>query len=112
MTDLPITNKNGNRYYYYITKINNSGNIASSIQGNNAYYIPVSYIGNGSPVSDTGTPEISVTNSMTEKQEGELPLTGGEGTAKFYYTGGALVLLSAFVGGNRFRRRFKERRTK
>lgn len=112
VADLPITDENGNRYYYYIAEIDSSGNIASSIQGNNAYYIPVSYIGNGSAVSDTGTPEISVTNSMTEKQEGELPLTGGEGTAKFYYTGGALVLLSAFVGGNRFRRRFKERRTK
>lgn len=113
--NLPKTDNSGREYEYYIVEVGDNGEPITEISGTGGVkYIPIEYENNGTVIG-TGETVISVTNEANEKPENpgyELPNTGGEGVTRYYYTGAALILLSAFAGSNRIRRRLKERRTK
>ncbi len=98
LTDLPLCDANGNRYYYYaVEKMTGSGN---SVTGNGgAVYYPISYNGNGLPLATGKISTIKVTNKTENKYEGvTMPSAGGTGTepyeiAGMLLTGGALTYL-------------------
>lgn len=104
LTGLPLTDGQGGVYTYYIKEIGYEDSV----------YLPIFYEGNGVELSTESSSTLKVQNMITDEEAPsvEMPSTGGEGTAKFYYTGGAMVLLALIAGSNRIRRRVKARRTK
>jgi len=92
LENLPKTDGNGNKYYYYIAELDSSGQIAESITGTGAIYIPMLYEGNGSALGDNT--ELSVSNKLTQEIQGQMPSTGGEGTEPYYIYGIILMLCS------------------
>lgn len=92
--NLPITDGQGNTYYYYIAEVDDRGEIISNkVSG----YIPVEY-DNGKSLSETGNTELSVTNKKSDVDEGSMPSTGGTGTQPYkvigmVMAGGALIML-------------------
>ena len=92
--NLPITDGQGNTYYYYIAEVDDRGEIISNkVSG----YIPVEY-DNGKSLSKTGNTELSVTNKKSDVDEGSMPSTGGTGTQPYkvigmVMAGGALIML-------------------
>lgn len=106
--DLPITDEHGNYYYYYIVEVDENGNpIADDnvLSGNGAKYIPISYDGNGQNLSENDDNIISVTNKKIADTLGELPMTGGDGTTRYYVTGIAILSTAAAYYLIRRRRR-------
>ncbi|MDD7184697.1 MAG: glycoside hydrolase family 9 protein, partial [Oscillospiraceae bacterium] len=93
-SNLPITDGQGNTYYYYIAEVDDRGEIISNkVSG----YIPVEY-DNGKSLSETGNNELSVTNKKSDVDEGSMPSTGGTGTQPYkvigmVMAGGALIML-------------------
>lgn len=91
--NLPITDGQGNTYYYYIAEVDDRGEIISNkVSG----YIPVEY-DNGKSLSE-GNTELSVTNKKSDVDEGSMPSTGGTGTQPYkvigmVMAGGALIML-------------------
>ncbi|MGN0584027.1 MAG: hypothetical protein ACI4JD_01105, partial [Ruminococcus sp.] len=112
VANLPAYDESGSQYYYWAVEDTDSSagyDVSYSFDdGDDTDILTDICINAGQP----GNGIMTVLNTKKESSGVEMPSTGGEGTAKFYYTGGALVLLSAFAGSNRFRRRLKERRTK
>ncbi len=92
LENLPKTDGNGNKYYYYIAELDSSGNIAESITGTGAIYIPMLYEGNGSALGDDT--ELSVSNKLSQEIQGQMPSTGGEGSEAYYIYGIILMLCS------------------
>lgn len=92
-SNLPITDGQGNTYYYYIAEVDDRGEIISNkVSG----YIPVEY-DNGKSLSE-GNTELSVTNKKSDVDEGSMPSTGGTGTQPYkvigmVMAGGALIML-------------------
>ena len=92
LENLPKTDGNGNKYYYYIAELDSSGNIAESITGTGAIYIPMLYEGNGSALGDNTV--LSVENKLSQEVQGQMPSTGGEGSEAYYIYGIILMLCS------------------
>ncbi len=92
LENLPKTDGNGNKYYYYIAELDSSGNIAESITGRGAIYIPMLYEGNGSALGDNTV--LSVENKLSQEVQGQMPSTGGEGSEAYYIYGIILMLCS------------------
>lgn len=67
---------------------------------------------NAAEPDENGEYSVIVRNTKEESEGVMMPSTGGEGTAKFYYTGGAMILLGILAGSNRIRRRVRDRRTR
>lgn len=107
--NLPITDDHGNYYFYYIVEVDDNGNpIADDnmLHGNGAKYIPISYAGNGQNLSEDASDNIiSVTNKKVADTLGELPMTGGDGTTRYYVTGIAIMSTAAAYYLIRRRRR-------
>lgn len=105
--NLPITDEHGNYYFYYIVELDEYGNefeVDDTIKGKGAKYIPISYDGNGQYLSENEN-SISVTNKKISDTSGELPMTGGHGTTRYYVTGIAIMSTAAAYYLIRRRRR-------
>ena len=96
-TELPLTDGQGNTYYYYIAELDSNGAIAESIRTNNGVYVPINYDKNGFVLVEDDTVTASVTNKLTETIEGQMPSTGGEGT-RTYYIYGIIMMLCGIAG--------------
>ncbi len=90
--NLPKYDENGNPYYYYIVELDSNGSVADTITGSGAIYVPTKYENNGTVLGDDT--EISVENTLTDKVEGQMPSTGGEGSEAYYIYGIILMLCS------------------
>ncbi len=107
IVNLPIEDENGQKYYYYIEEVT----VNDVVNGNGGKYMPIKYEGQGVTLNEVGseTPEISVTNRLTQTIQGQLPSTGGSGVKTYYYFGGALMLLG-IAGFTGLKRRERKRR--
>ena len=107
IVNLPIEDGNGQKYYYYIEEVT----VNDVVNGNGGKYMPIKYEGQGVTLNEVGseTPEISVTNRLTQTIQGQLPSTGGSGVTTYYYLGGVIMLLS-IAGFTGLKRREKKRR--
>ncbi len=111
ISNLPMYDENGNVYYYWIVEDKST---APGYEP--TYSFPgdtndgTLYCVKADELKTDDSPHMTVLNTAKTTSGVVMPSTGGEGTMKFYYTGGAMILLSLFVGGNRIRRRSKERR--
>ena len=110
--NLPITDENGNYYCYYIVECDDSGQpITNSnpIRGTgNSTYIPTDYE-NGEILEEGEVKQLSVTNTLYGKAQGQMPSSGGIGRTTYYFFGGMIMLLSA-AGYVSTRRRQSSRR--
>ncbi len=111
INNLPVYDSNGNPYIYWVEEVSGADGYEASYQFSDGDPDSSSWINSSIPNAD-GKLEVTVRNTKTDTPGYELPSTGGEGVTRYYYTGAALILLSAFAGSNRIRRRLKERRTK
>ncbi len=102
---LPLTDENGDEYYYYIEEVTDNG----VVQGSGGKYIPISYSDNGFMLDESTVKEVSVANKLTETIQGELPSTGGSGVRTYYYLGGVMMLLG-IAGFTSLKRRERKRR--
>lgn len=97
--NLPVTDENGRPYYYYIVEVDEKDvpiTDDNTLKSNGSVYIPVEYE-NGKTLDDsdsTNPTQLSVENKNIGESKGELPSTGGEGTAKYYVTG-IIIMCSA-----------------
>lgn len=110
ISDLEVYDPNGDPYYYWVIEEHTHKNYAISYLYKDEDDGTDYCINAENPGSD-GI-DITVANTKEEDEGVLMPSTGGEGTMKFYCTGGAMILLSVLAGSNRMRRRIKERRTK
>ncbi|MDE6021538.1 MAG: Cna B-type domain-containing protein [Ruminococcus sp.] len=108
--NLDVYAPDGRPYIYWVEEEEVPGYEASYqfSDGNSesSYWIDAS-----KPNAD-GELAATVRNNSKDTPGYELPNTGGEGVHVYYYTGVAMILLSAFAGSNRIRRRLKQRCTK
>lgn len=103
---------NDNDYYaYYLVECDEYGNLITSddryIQGSNgALFVPLSYEGNGTILTENESTPIKATNKFDKRVQGEMPSTGGDGTTTYYSFGAIIMLLSAagFIGLKRRQR--------
>lgn len=109
--NLDVYDSNGNPYIYWVEEISGADGYEANYQFSDGDPDSSSWI-NSSMMNENGELVATVRNTKTDTPGYELPNTGGEGVTRYYYTGAALILLSAFAGSNRIRRRLKERRTK
>lgn len=109
--NLDVYDSNGNPYIYWVEEVSGADGYEASYQFSDSDPDSSSWI-NSSMLNSDGELVATVRNTKTDTPGYELPNTGGEGVTRYYYTGAALILLSAFAGSNRIRRRLKERRTK
>lgn len=96
--NLPLTDENGNTYYYYIVEVDENGNVindTNNLKGNKAKYIPINYDNNGVSLDESKPETISVKNKKIGDTMGELPLTGGNGTTRYYVTGMIIICSAA-----------------
>ncbi len=110
ISNLEVYDPNGKPYYYWVIEEHTHKNYAISYLYKDEDD-GTDYCINAEKAGSDGI-DITVANTKEEDEGVLMPSTGGEGTMKFYCTGGALVLLSVLAGSNRMRRRIKERRTK
>lgn len=107
---------NDNDYYaYYLVECDEYGNLITSddryIQGlNGALFVPLSYEGNGTILTENKSTPITATNKFDKRVQGQMPSTGGDGTTTYYSFGAIIMLLSAagFIG---LRRRQRSQRS-
>lgn len=108
--NLDVYAPNGQEYIYWVEEDTVNGYKASyqfsDGDPESSYWI------NASKPNSDGELVVTVRNNKTDTPGYELPSTGGRGVKVYYYTGAAMILLSAIAGSNRIRRRLKERRTK
>lgn len=109
--NLDVYDSNGDPYVYWVEEVSGADGYEASYQFSDGDPDSFSWINSSKPNSD-GELVATVRNTKTDTPGYELPHTGGEGVTRYYYTGAALMLLSALAGSNRIRRRLKERRTK
>lgn len=109
--NLDVYDSNGNPYIYWVKEVSGADGYEASYQFSDGDPDSYKWI-NSSKLNSDGELVATVRNTKTDTPGYELPNTGGEGVTRYYYTGAALILLSAFAGSNRIRRRLKERRTK
>lgn len=109
--NLDVYDSNGNPYIYWVEEVSGADGYEASYQFSDGDPDSYKWI-NSSKLNSDGELVATVRNTKTDTPGYELPNTGGEGVTRYYYTGAALILLSAFAGSNRIRRRLKERRTK
>lgn len=109
--NLDVYDSNGDPYVYWVEEVSGADGYEASYQFSDGDPDSSSWINSSKPNSD-GELVATVRNTKTDTPGYELPHTGGEGVTRYYYTGAALMLLSALAGSNRIRRRLKERRTK
>lgn len=109
--NLDVYDSNGNPYIYWVEEVSGADGYKASYQFSDGDPDSYKWI-NSSKLNADGELVATVRNTKTDTPGYELPNTGGEGVARYYYTGAALILLSALAGSNRIRRRLKERRTK
>ena len=76
--NLPLTDNDGNPYYYYVKEVN-------APEGFEVTYVD--------GVTPGGT--ITITNTKKEASTTTMPSTGGVGARKYYMIGGMLMLMSA-----------------
>ena len=76
--NLPLTDNDGNPYYYYVKEVN-------APEGFEVTY--------NDGVTPGGT--ITITNTKQEASTTTMPSTGGAGARKYYMIGGMLMLMSA-----------------
>lgn len=110
ISNLEVYNPNGDPYYYWVIEEHTHKNYAISYLYKDEDD-GTDYCINAEKADSDGI-DITVANTKEEDEGVLMPSTGGEGTMKFYCTGGAMILLSVLAGSNRMRRRIKERRTK
>lgn len=108
---LDVYDPSGKEYIYWVVEDPTFTNYSASYlfddgDGTSDYWI------NAAEPNSDGEFVATVKNTKQESEGVTMPSTGGEGVARFYYTGGAMVLLALIAGSNRIRRRLKERRTK
>ena len=112
--NLPITDENGNYYCYYIVECDENGQPVTNsnpIRGTgNSTYIPTDYE-NGEILEEGEVKQLSVTNTLYGKAQGQMPSSGGVGRKTYYFFGGMIMLLSA-AGYTCTRRRQSSRRAK
>ncbi|MBQ8686937.1 MAG: Cna B-type domain-containing protein, partial [Ruminococcus sp.] len=108
LNDLPAYAENGSPYYYWVVETEVLGYTASYRfeDGDSS----TEYCINAANGGDS--PTATVKNTKKEDAGVTMPSTGGRGVTGYYYTGGALILLSILAGGNRIRRRVKDTRMK
>lgn len=108
--NLDVYAPNGKEYIYWVEEDTVNGYKASyqfsDGDPESSYWI------NASKPNSDGELVVTVRNNKTDTPGYELPSTGGRGVKVYYYTGAAMILLSAIAGSNRIRRRLRERRTK
>ncbi len=96
--NLQYTDENGNEYYYYIVETDDAGHPITTVYGDGATYIPISYV-NGLTLKELesggSNKQLTVGNQIADKEQGKMPSAGGDGTATYYYLGGIIMLLSA-----------------
>lgn len=109
--NLDVYDSNGNPYIYWVEEVSGADGYEASYQFSDGDPDSYKWI-NSSKLNSDGELVATVRNTKTDTPGYELPNTGGEGVTRYYYTGAVLILLSAFAGSNRIRRRLKERRTK
>jgi hypothetical protein len=110
ISNLEVYDPNGDPYYYWVIEEHTHKNYAISYLYKDEDD-RTDYCINAEKADSDGI-DITVANTKEEDEGVLMPSTGGEGTMKFYCTGGAMILLSVLAGSNRMRRRIKERRTK
>lgn len=110
ISNLEVYDPNGDPYYYWVIEEHTHKNYAISYLYKDEDD-GTDYCINAEKAGSDGI-DITVANTKEEDEGVLMPSTGGEGTMKFYCTGGAMILLSVLAGSNRMRRRIKERRTK
>jgi hypothetical protein len=110
ISNLEVYDPNGDPYYYWVIEEHTHKNYAISYLYKDEDD-ETDYCINAEKAGSDGI-DITVANTKEEDEGVLMPSTGGEGTMKFYCTGGAMILLSVLAGSNRMRRRIKERRTK
>lgn len=108
--NLDVYAPNGQEYIYWVEEDTVNG-YKASYQFSDGDSESTAWINASKPNSD-GELVVTVRNNKTDTPGYELPSTGGRGVKVYYYTGAAMILLSAIAGSNRIRRRLKERRTK
>ena len=98
VNNLQYTDENGNEYYYYIVETDDAGHPITTVYGDGATYIPISYV-NGLTLKELesggSNKQLTVGNQIADKEQGKMPSAGGDGTATYYYLGGIIMLLSA-----------------
>lgn len=109
--NLDVYDSNGNPYIYWVEEVSGADGYEASYQFSDGDPDSYKWI-NSSKLNSDGELVATVRNTKTDTPGYKLPNTGGEGVTRYYYTGAALILLSAFAGSNRIRRRLKECRTK
>jgi len=115
LDDLPLTDGMGNVYEYYIVELDDHGNpieggSMTSITGSNTSvgYIPVSYLNNGTELTENESAVITVSNKKLEHEtQGSMPSAGGSGTTG-YYGIGVIMILGSAAGYLLLRRRQKD----
>ncbi len=115
LDDLPLTDGMGNVYEYYIVELDDHGNpieggSMTSITGSNTSvgYIPVSYLNNGTELTENDSAVITVSNKKLEHEtQGSMPSAGGSGTTG-YYGIGVIMILGSAAGYLMLRRRQKD----
>lgn len=108
--NLDVYAPNGQEYIYWVEEDTVNG-YTVSYQFSDGDSESTAWINASKPNSD-GKLVVTVRNNKTDTPGYELPSTGGRGVKVYYYTGAAMILLSAIAGSNRIRRRLRERRTK
>lgn len=108
--NLDVYAPNGQEYIYWVEEDTVNG-YKASYQFSDGDSESTAWINASKPNSD-GELVVTVRNNKTDTPGYELPSTGGRGVKVYYYTGAAMILLSAIAGSNRIRRRLRERRTK
>ena len=84
LSGLPLTDENGKKIYYYVVEKTSND------------YVPIDYSDNGFALEAKETKSVTVTNGPNNSPPSyELPESGGEGTAKYFVAGGALMLGAA-----------------
>ena len=87
LKDLPLTDDNGHKLYYYVVEQNDGS----------SNYIPVAYCGNGVRLDVAEPPTITVYNKKHESEGVTMPSTGGVGTRRYYIMGMSLMFISMFI---------------
>lgn len=108
--NLDVYAPNDKEYIYWVEEVAVNG-YETNYQFSDGDSESTAWINASKPNSD-GELVVTVRNNKTDTPGYELPSTGGGGVKVYYYTGAAMILLSAIAGSNRIRRRLKERRTK